>query len=190
MLHQFASPYPRTHSFLLCPQSSKAVVTPQWLRDSVEAGKPLPCEDYVAVGDLHDTTVQNCPDCERGHCTCIASSNSPSSTRSIISSDSPSIPSSSMVPYHVSPSSGKEQYAEQSHLLPPDPPLKTNMKKLDHTSRYACQRASPLVCPNQDLVRELSIIRQSRMLEGEDRSALSYERAASAIKGAFLLHSS
>ena len=57
------------------------------------------------------------------------------------------------------------------------------MEKLDSMSRYACRRASPLVCPNQALVEELSIIRQSRMLEGEDRSALSYARAASVVKG-------
>ncbi|CDO72632.1 hypothetical protein BN946_scf184985.g51 [Trametes cinnabarina] len=35
---------------------------------------------------------------------------------------------------------------------------------------------------NQDLVRELDIIRQSRALEGEERSALSYQRALSIIK--------
>ena len=50
-------------------------------------------------------------------------------------------------------------------------------------SRYACQRASPLVCPNQALVRELDVIRRSRALEGEERSSLSYQRAASVIKG-------
>lgn len=60
----------------------------------------------------------------------------------------------------------------------------TDLEKLNYMSLYACQRASPLVCPNQDLARELDIIRQSRALEGEDRSALSYQRAISVIKGA------
>ena len=68
------------------------------------------------------------------------------------------------------------------NLLPLEPPIPTDVGKLSYTSRYACQRASPLVCPNQALVRALDTIRQSRALEGEDRSALSYERAASVIK--------
>ncbi|TFY63526.1 hypothetical protein EVJ58_g3189 [Rhodofomes roseus] len=67
-------------------------------------------------------------------------------------------------------------------LLPPDPPIPTRLDKLDYTSRYSCQRASPLVCPNQDLVRELDIVHRSRAMEGEERSALSYERAISVIK--------
>ncbi|KAI6046446.1 hypothetical protein EDC04DRAFT_2631014 [Pisolithus marmoratus] len=48
---------------------------------------------------------------------------------------------------------------------------------LDYTSRYSCQRGSPLTCPNQGLVRELDIIRQCRFVEGEERSILSYARA-------------
>ncbi|KII95670.1 hypothetical protein PLICRDRAFT_225804 [Plicaturopsis crispa FD-325 SS-3] len=53
---------------------------------------------------------------------------------------------------------------------------------IDHTSRFACCRRSPIVCPNQALVAHLDIIRHSRDLEGEDRSALSYARAISVIK--------
>ncbi|KAI6125473.1 hypothetical protein EV401DRAFT_1937739 [Pisolithus croceorrhizus] len=48
---------------------------------------------------------------------------------------------------------------------------------LDYTSRYSCQRGSPLTCPNQGLVRELDIIRRCRFVEGEERSMLSYARA-------------
>jgi len=48
---------------------------------------------------------------------------------------------------------------------------------LDHISRYACSRASPLLCPNQGLVAQLETIHRSREVEGEDRNALSYERA-------------
>ena len=69
------------------------------------------------------------------------------------------------------------------HLRAPSPPLETDTSKLNYKSRFACQRASPLVCPNQELVRELDVIRQSRALEGEARSALSYQRALSVIKG-------
>ncbi|KIJ15525.1 hypothetical protein PAXINDRAFT_77120 [Paxillus involutus ATCC 200175] len=48
---------------------------------------------------------------------------------------------------------------------------------LKHISRFCCQRASPLICPNQTLVKELDVIRRSRFLEGEERSMLSYARA-------------
>lgn len=53
---------------------------------------------------------------------------------------------------------------------------------LDYTSRYSCQRGSPLTCPNQGLVRELDIIRRCRFVEGEERSMLSYSRAIAMIK--------
>lgn len=49
--------------------------------------------------------------------------------------------------------------------------------KLNYMSRYACQRASPLVCPNQTLVGELDVLRHSRELEGLDINALGYARA-------------
>jgi hypothetical protein len=48
---------------------------------------------------------------------------------------------------------------------------------LDYTATLACKRASRLVCINQDLVAEISIIRRSRELECNPRSALSYSRA-------------
>jgi hypothetical protein len=68
------------------------------------------------------------------------------------------------------------------HLLPPSPPTPTSLNRLSHDSLYAVQRASPLVCPNQLLIRELDDIRRSRELEGEARSALSYARAISVLK--------
>ncbi|KAJ3748630.1 hypothetical protein DFH05DRAFT_1473480 [Lentinula detonsa] len=40
----------------------KAIVTPQWLRDSADSGHLLPCGKYAALGDLYQETVQNCPD--------------------------------------------------------------------------------------------------------------------------------
>ena len=45
------------------------------------------------------------------------------------------------------------------------------------TAKYACQRASPLVCVNQGLVNELATIGRSRELEGEEINALAYQRA-------------
>ncbi|KIJ65936.1 hypothetical protein HYDPIDRAFT_174727 [Hydnomerulius pinastri MD-312] len=48
---------------------------------------------------------------------------------------------------------------------------------LRYSSRYCCQRPSPLICPNQALVKELDIIHRCRFLEGEERSMLSYARA-------------
>ncbi|KAJ7686516.1 DNA polymerase mu [Mycena rosella] len=54
--------------------------------------------------------------------------------------------------------------------------------KAHYTSRYACLRKCPLICPNEGLARQLGIIRRSRELEGRDSSALSYERTISVIK--------
>ena len=170
-------------------QKTKAVVTPQWLCDSVSHGRPMPCEDYVAVQDLHEPTVEHCAECNCKPCACSGPSISPTpfmSSRPPQPGGAPSRPLSP--PASISPPSPSvtERKAWAApiprNLLPPDPPISTDVHKLSHTSRYACQRASPLVCLNQDLVRALDTIRQSRMLEGEDRSALSYERAASIIK--------
>jgi DNA polymerase mu len=49
--------------------------------------------------------------------------------------------------------------------------------KLNYTSRYACTRASPLVCPNQSLITQLEVLRLFRELEGKDINALAYARA-------------
>lgn len=49
-------------------------------------------------------------------------------------------------------------------------------------ARWACQRPSPLVCINQDLANELDVIRKQRWLIGDVQSALSYQRAISAVK--------
>ncbi|KAH9856763.1 Nucleotidyltransferase [Lenzites betulinus] len=165
---------------------NKAVVTPQWLRDSVQRGSALPCGAYNAIAELHETTVKNCPDCNCESCACSDASADTLPISPPGSSDarrqSPSPPTSSATfqvmagaAYTVAPST-------PVNLLPQDPPLPTNPDRLDYTSRYSCQRASPLVCPNQALAGELDIVRQSRALEGEERSALSYQRAISVIK--------
>ncbi|KAI8978206.1 Nucleotidyltransferase [Trametes punicea] len=163
---------------------TKAVVTPQWLRDSIKSGSALPCDKYVAIEDLHRTTVEHCPDCNCKPCACSAGSSSPVTPETSPRRPLTRFPSPPTSPEVPASSRAKDQPSVQvpAHLLPPDPPIPTRVEKLSYTSRYACQRASPLVCPNQDLVRELDPIRQSRALEGEERSALSYQRALSIIK--------
>ena len=42
---------------------------------------------------------------------------------------------------------------------------------------YSTHRLSPLICPNQDLIAELGIVRRKRELEGESQSASAYQRA-------------
>lgn len=168
-------------------QKSKAVVTPSWLRDSVAEGKQQPCEYYVALQDLRDETVKNCPSCNAESCAC-EDTDLEEPTRTPYSSPPTSRGSRTQQP---PPRKRAESVAEGSkslirvpeNLLPPDPSLETNLSRLDYNSRYACQRASPLVCPNQSLAVELDIIKRSRALEGEDRSALSYSRAIATIKG-------
>lgn len=95
----------------------------------------------------------------------------------------PSSSSSKRPPQQLSPPTSPNKCAAiPRHLLPPDPPLRTEVDRLSPTALYCAQRASPLICPNQKLVQALDIIRRSRELEGEARSALSYMRAIAALK--------
>lgn len=177
------------------------MVTPQWLRDSVNQKKPLPCEEYAAFQELRSETAKNCPECNLAPCACSDSDTekeAPSSpvptAQAILQSHPQSLHSSATSPHIAStttllpsdaewPNKSKLSVKIPANLLPPDPPVPTRLDKLNHASRYACQRASPLVCPNQELVREFDIMYRSRAMDGEERSALSYERAISVIKG-------
>lgn len=168
------------------------------MTESVHAGHPLPCKDYIAVQDLRDSTLSNCPDCQTLPCECeetdYGSTHSPVVYPSPLLSNASASSKRRKVSHDNIPAldlSKDIQIASQvkvpSHLLPPQKPLSTNLERLTYTSRYACQRASPLVCPNQELALELDVIRRSRALEGEETSALSYARAISIIKGECLL---
>ncbi|KAI0821017.1 Nucleotidyltransferase [Irpex lacteus] len=174
---------------------TKAIVTPSWLRDSVIEGKSLPCGGYVAFPDLRDETVRNCPTCAQRPCLCEDTSDEredaisppmqryPSPPASPSSSIQEVRPTRLKVKQSHSPPTKENCLASTPlHLLPPSPPIPTDTTKLDWRSRYACQRASPLVCPNQAVAAELDIIKRSRALEGEERSALSYSRAIAGIK--------
>ena len=48
---------------------------------------------------------------------------------------------------------------------------------LSHSAKSACQRNSPLVCPNQELVEQISVLKSARELDLNWQSALSYSRA-------------
>ncbi|KAG1794399.1 uncharacterized protein HD556DRAFT_1431996 [Suillus plorans] len=63
----------------------------------------------------------------------------------------------------------------------------TEVELLSHTAKYSCLRPSPLVCPNQSLVKEIDVIRQGRNVEGEERSMLSYSRAISVCSIYFIV---
>lgn len=54
---------------------------------------------------------------------------------------------------------------------------------LKQNSKWACERWSPLICPNEDLVNQLRIIKEQRNLNSnsrDDRS--SYIACASALR--------
>ncbi|KAI0035458.1 hypothetical protein K488DRAFT_43216 [Vararia minispora EC-137] len=68
------------------------------------------------------------------------------------------------------------------YLRPPSPPPAFTASALTPFEKLSCKRACPLVCPTQDLVEYLDVIRRSRELEGQDKSALSYARAIGVIK--------
>jgi hypothetical protein len=142
-------------------QKDRAIVTPQWLLDSAQQGKPLPCGDYVALHDLQDETEHNCPDTD---CHCRSGSESHSPPPNELSSLS-----ESALPKSSKSAQPRDSVAAAEYDV--------SKLSLSHTARYSCCRASPLICPNQGLVAELDVIRRSRSLEGEERSALSYQRA-------------
>ncbi|KAJ8076729.1 hypothetical protein PM082_001152 [Marasmius tenuissimus] len=130
----------------------KPVVTTQWLKDSIEKRKLVPCADYAALEELVDSTASHCPEniCLT-HEECTHTSKSPPSSKS----DVPD--------YLLDPCPDPPQKADQD----PHPGL---------FQRYSCLRHSPLVCVNQDLVDQFSVLRRHRELEGWQIRALSYER--------------
>lgn len=124
-------------------------MTPDWLRDSVARGSPLPCADYAALPDLRQVDEKLSP-------------------RSI---------SESRITSHNSspPTRPQSPPRPPAYLLPP--PVPPSEVKLDHTAHFCCSRPSPLVCPNQPLCDALDALRRGRALESNERSALSYGRA-------------
>jgi DNA polymerase mu len=161
-------------------QRQKAVVKPNWLRDSISEGHALPCGKYAALEDLVDETIINCPDgddckgCEK------CRSERPSSSSSAPSESTYELGSGSKArhspPYDVVSRTG---VSLKPFSAPTSPKAKFN-------ASYACERATPLVCPNEDLVKALAVIRKSRELESEGRSQLSYQRAI-AVSASFAI---
>lgn len=76
--------------------------------------------------------------------------------------------------------SGSLSEKESSWQTELDEPVDAaEVESLSYDAKYSCLRPSPLVCPNQNLVKELDVIRRGRNVEGEERSVLSYSRAIS-----------
>ncbi|KAF8161313.1 hypothetical protein B0H34DRAFT_840472 [Crassisporium funariophilum] len=132
----------------------KAIVTPDWLRDSVKQNHPTACGDYAALEELHDETVKNCPEDDCGSSETVNAS-----------------PKSSAKGLNIPP----------TYKVPIVKPTSARVFK-NWASKYACTRASPLVCINQALAVELGVLCRSRELEGLNVNALSYERVCGMIK--------
>ena len=147
---------------------------PDWLRDSVRAGRILPCGKYAAIQSLIEETVRNCPNGDEclgcDVCNYRLSTSSTGTSTVVLKS------------VHHTP-----QYDIVSRagvvLKPYDAPTSP---KATYNATYSCERAAPLVCPNEGLVRALAVIRKSRELESEGRSSLSYQRAIAVSKSYFL----
>ncbi|KAI5890266.1 Nucleotidyltransferase [Schizophyllum commune H4-8] len=133
---------------------SKSLVTPDWLTKSVEANELLPCGDFAALRELRDQTIKHCPGDNDGDTISTAPTSASAAS-----------------------ASGPDIRATESQINLQPPAHEPALPKLDYRSRYACCRASPLVCPNQNLVSRLAIIRRSRELEDDRISALSYDHA-------------
>ena len=127
-------------------------MTPDWLRDSVAQSCSLPYADYAALPELREDEKR------------------PSSkSESRFASLHGSLRTRSQSP----PRAGA--VTPPAFLLPP--PVPPPAVELDHTARLCCSRASPLICVNQPLCAALDVLRRSRALESNERSALSYARA-------------
>ncbi|KAG1760599.1 hypothetical protein EDD22DRAFT_72295 [Suillus occidentalis] len=84
------------------------------------------------------------------------------------------------VQHTPSESSFEKESSWQAEL--DEPVDAAEVESLSYSAKYSCLRPSPLVCSNQNLVKELDVIRRGRNVEGEERSMLSYSRAISVIK--------
>ncbi|PPQ87454.1 hypothetical protein CVT25_008190 [Psilocybe cyanescens] len=126
----------------------KSIVTPDWIHDSVKQDNPVQCGRYAALSELHDETVEHCPEAdeEKEH------DRETSELHDQVSTSSP-------------------KYKVPS-VKPTDPRVIKNWR-----AKYACTRASPLVCVNQALAAELGVLGRSREFEGLGINALSYERS-------------
>lgn len=78
-------------------------------------------------------------------------------------------------------SESNQDVNSEPHLLlcPPQVRMKATPRRVlqNWNAKYACQRASPMVCVNQTLAAELNVLARSRELEGLSMNALSYEKS-------------
>ncbi|TFK44904.1 hypothetical protein BDQ12DRAFT_641934 [Crucibulum laeve] len=148
----------------------KAIVTPDWLRASVKEDHPVPCGNYSAISELHDETAENCPDkdqCDQ----CEGKQKQQDKEQAHLQN------------YPTTPPTAESYDGENMETLKSlEPDTTSRQITRNWGTRYACTRASPLVCPNQALAIELNILHRSRELEGKAANALSYERAVAIIK--------
>ncbi|KAJ3565560.1 hypothetical protein NP233_g7552 [Leucocoprinus birnbaumii] len=136
----------------------KPVVTPDWLKESIKRDGPAPCKLFAAVTQLQEETAEHCP----------KSAQDPEEKKE--SQDLSSLILSS-------PGSSSSSRESTQTTKPTSEKIKNNWR-----SRYACSRASPLVCINQDLAVALNVLAHARDLDGLSANALAYERAVAVIK--------
>lgn len=152
-------------------QQTKDVVSPAWLRDSAKQRVRLSAQLYPAIRtNMRPFSVSASPALTRKR------KAAPSPTASPPADPTPKAPRT------VSPKATPPPPTPPPTPPPPSLPPSPLLDRFPPTSRFAVQRLHPLVCPNQVLIKQLAVVRRSRELEGEDRSALSYSRAISAIK--------
>ena len=130
----------------------------------------------MALEDLYNETIDNCPVDAKCRCRICERSLSPAPSLEIAQ-----LQSSDSMPADPS-SSPKLLSSYVAHQTPLNESNATS-SKISYVSKYACARVHPLVSVSQELLEILDIIRHSRMMEGDERSALSYQRAISVLKG-------
>jgi DNA polymerase IV len=161
-------------------------------------------DDIRAKGRPHKRVKRERQQCDSCQCSCVgkleqAGGNLPTPPSSPGDSDvvligPPRTPSishakASYLPTpSYTPSKCSNSASTPAYLLPPVSPYKTDFTLLSPIAPYACQRASPRICPNQCLVEALDVIRRSRNLEGEARSELHASHWCSQMLVVFFFH--
>lgn len=147
---------------------TKTVITPKWVEDSLLHETMMAVVDYIPVEELkQQPSGSNVRGVKTAHPKVETSV--PRSQSEQLGIGSSNTRSTSRTIHGHSDDAG----SSSANHIAYEPRYK---------SVFACQRHSPLVCPNQDLIGELLVIKRAREVDGDMRSMLSYARAISGIK--------
>lgn len=157
-----------SNSGSVIPDRHVIVLNIKWYYDSVEAGKLLPMKPPYLV--YHGLTASVLPQAQvKPVVEDLASIMARAKTE-----DPPPPPARRYGQYHqrsqISQSSTRNKLSQLIHENTEDHEASENMPPIPESlkTRWACQRVTPMKCPNDDFIDQLKIIRHSRELESNE----------------------